>query len=105
MRRLLLALTALSLLGALVGCKSAGPCVRGACDCEFDDHCYSRQPWVGQGGTILGGPSAGGPIVTSPGGTVVTPPNGTIITPGPAAPSGPIMPPATGSLRTMPHGS
>jgi hypothetical protein len=49
MRRLMFLMVALSFLGALSGCG----CVfqprmnmHGICDCEQDDHCASRSPWI-----------------------------------------------------------
>ena len=92
MRRFMLSLCALSLLGAMVGCK--GTRWRGACDCEFDDHCCTRQPWVSQ---------------SPPGGIFVAPPAGSVVSPAPVhhgAPA-PMMPPGetSATIRSFPHGN
>ena len=43
MRRLML-LVAVGILGSLAGCKLIHS--HGVCDCEDDDHCYTRAPWI-----------------------------------------------------------
>jgi hypothetical protein len=47
MRRLMLLLVAWSFIGVLSGCH----CVftHGICDCDYDDHCASRSPWIRTG--------------------------------------------------------
>ena len=57
MRRLMLILVALSFLGAMSGCKHA--CSHGMCDCEYDDYCSSRSPWIRYGGAPMVGHVAG----------------------------------------------
>jgi hypothetical protein len=60
MRRLMLMLIAIGLLGgSLAGCHTAHS--RGICDCEEDDHCLERQPWL-----RLGVPSTSESIPTPP---------------------------------------
>lgn len=68
MRRVLFFLIAASFLGTMVGCNTCGSrgcgqdncSVRGGatggrthahgiCDCDHDDHCSSRSPWVRHG--------------------------------------------------------
>jgi hypothetical protein len=44
MRRLMLLLVGVSLLSMLAGCHCFH--THGICDCEEDDHCSSRSPWV-----------------------------------------------------------
>jgi hypothetical protein len=44
MRRLMLLLVGVSLLTTLAGCHCFF--AHGVCDCEQDDHCSSRSPWV-----------------------------------------------------------
>jgi hypothetical protein len=88
MRRLMLSLCALSLLGAMVGCK--GTHTRGACDCQDEDQCYTRQPWVSS---------------SPPGGIYPPPPSG-----GPGGVPGhpaPMPPPldTSNNIRTIPHGN
>jgi hypothetical protein len=43
MRRFLSVL-GLFALGAFAGCHHT--CTHGVCDCEMDDHCFTRAPWV-----------------------------------------------------------
>ena len=45
------------------GHNSGGGCVQGICDCEMDDHCLERQPWLCTGHA----PFVGETIVTPPG--------------------------------------
>ena len=61
MRRLMLILVALSFLGSMSGCKHA--CPHGMCDCEYDDHCATRSPWMRYSGpsTSLAAPVEGIP--------------------------------------------
>ncbi len=49
MRRLFISLLAMSFVGAVVGCSHT----HGVCDCENDDPCATRAPWVhtGEAGT------------------------------------------------------
>jgi hypothetical protein len=47
MRRLMLLLVAVGLLGSLAGCHHVYS--HGKCDCEFDDHCLERSPWLRTG--------------------------------------------------------
>jgi hypothetical protein len=60
MRRLLFSALALSWLGLLTGCH----CItsHGVCDCDIDDHCASRQPWVAMGAA----PALGTPVEYAP---------------------------------------
>jgi hypothetical protein len=51
MRRLLLSILGLCGLG-LVGCHHV--CSHGACDCEFDDHCCTRAPYIHYGAPVIG---------------------------------------------------
>ena len=44
MRRLMLLLVGVSLLTMLAGCNCFHS--HGICDCEYDDHCASRSPWI-----------------------------------------------------------
>ncbi len=56
MRRLILSLLCVSWLAIFAGCHSTcnqgcnkgchAGCTHGVCDCEFEDHCSSRTPWV-----------------------------------------------------------
>jgi len=82
MRRLMFLLIAVSFLGPLVGCNtcgsgcgltsncgtsgcSTGRCgagdrshSHGICDCEHDDYCSSRTPWVRHGYTGIATPAS-----------------------------------------------
>ena len=63
MRRFMLLLIAVGSLGSLVGCNSCGrggcsglgggsgshSVMHGICDCELDNHCRDRSPWVQMG--------------------------------------------------------
>ena len=42
MRRLFFCLLALTMTGMLQGCRHTA----GVCDCEYDDPCASRSPWI-----------------------------------------------------------
>ncbi|MCI0641808.1 MAG: hypothetical protein L0Y72_20510 [Gemmataceae bacterium] len=42
MRRLLFSLFALCFMGAMAGCCTT----HGVCDCDFEDHCSTRAPWI-----------------------------------------------------------
>lgn len=55
MRILILTVAAL-VLGSLSGCKWAHS--HGICDCEFDDYCASRAPWV-RGNGVHASPEEG----------------------------------------------
>ena len=44
MRRMMFWLVAVSFLGSLVGCELIHS--HGVCDCEQDNHCRDRSPWV-----------------------------------------------------------
>ncbi len=44
MRRMMLWLIAVGFLGTLAGCRTMH--AHGVCDCEEDNHCASRQPWL-----------------------------------------------------------
>jgi len=44
MRRMMFLLVAVSFLGSLVGCKLIH--THGVCDCEEDNNCRDRSPWV-----------------------------------------------------------
>jgi len=46
MRRLFFSLLALSFVGTVLGCRHT----HGVCDCEADDPCCTRAPWVQRGG-------------------------------------------------------
>lgn len=46
MRRVFFSLLAMSLVGLAVGCSHT----HGVCDCENDDPCANRAPWVHGGG-------------------------------------------------------
>jgi hypothetical protein len=43
------------ILGSLVGCHSV--CSHGICDCEYDDYCASRSPWMR--GNVMVAPPGG----------------------------------------------
>ena len=47
MRRTLFSLIAVGLLGTLGCCHTHS---HGICDCENDNHCESRAPWIQHGG-------------------------------------------------------
>lgn len=51
MRRAMLSLVAVGFLTVLAGCKITQ--AHGVCDCDIDNHCYTRTPW----------PIAGAPVV------------------------------------------
>ena len=51
MRRMMLILVALSFIGPLAGCRTS----HGVCDCEHDDHCSTRAPWLGHGSVAPAG--------------------------------------------------
>lgn len=42
MRRVLYSLMAAGLVGLFAGCCHT----HGVCDCDVDDYCYTRQPWI-----------------------------------------------------------
>jgi hypothetical protein len=44
MRRMMVFLVGVSLLSMLAGCNCFHS--HGICDCEDDDHCSSRSPWI-----------------------------------------------------------
>jgi hypothetical protein len=55
MRRVVM--SALSLCGlVLVGCHHE--CAHGVCDCQFDDHCCTRAPWIQVAHAGFGAPVA-----------------------------------------------
>ncbi|MCI0376658.1 MAG: hypothetical protein L0215_03550 [Gemmataceae bacterium] len=59
MRRLLFSLFALCFMGALAGCCTS----HGVCDCDFEDHCSTRAPWIqvsSPGSSHTGGSRTGG---------------------------------------------
>jgi hypothetical protein len=61
--RTILMTAALLVLGSLAGC-----CHRhshGICDCEYDDYCLSRSPWV-RGNVMVTPPPAAGEKVPPP---------------------------------------
>ena len=60
MRRMMLWLIAVGFLGSLAGCCNIMHS-HGICDCEEDDHCATRQPWV-----RCGAPTPAETIVTPP---------------------------------------
>jgi hypothetical protein len=96
MRRTLFSVLALGMLGLSVGCKTSS--THGVCDCEVDDHCATRQPWVAHGpgaaphGTSVG--TLGAPLPTGTpvnGAPVAAPlPNGAPTTAIPAATMPPV---------------
>ncbi|MBI3824103.1 MAG: hypothetical protein HY289_15655 [Planctomycetes bacterium] len=51
MRRLMLLLVAVGFLGSLGGCKLIQ--AHGVCDCDDDNHCQNRAPWVQHGVPIV----------------------------------------------------
>jgi hypothetical protein len=61
MRRMMFLLVAVSFLGSLAGCKLMHS--HGVCDCEQDNHCADRAPWVRTGPPIT---MASEPIATPP---------------------------------------
>ena len=67
MRKMMIWLMAFGLFGMVAGCKCSGSRshAHGICDCEEDDHCASRQPWV-QHGMHYGAPIEGETIKTPP---------------------------------------
>jgi hypothetical protein len=62
MRRVFLSVLSLSGL-ALVGCDHV--CSHGVCDCDFDDHCSTRAPWVHMAGHVAFGEHIG-PVQATP---------------------------------------
>ena len=50
MRRLLFSFLAVGLLGSLGCCHTHS---HGVCDCENDNHCESRAPWIQHGGAVI----------------------------------------------------
>jgi hypothetical protein len=94
MRRALFFLIAFSFLGSMVGCstcgsagcglssRSTGSCstgrcgaghrahAHGICDCEEDDYCTSRSPWIRHGVSTPGVPI----VTTGPVSEVIPPP-------------------------------
>jgi hypothetical protein len=58
MRRVLYSLVAVGLFGMLAGCCHT----HGVCDCDYDDHCYTRQPWIGHSGATAAAISHAMPI-------------------------------------------
>jgi hypothetical protein len=70
--RYLVSFAALALvLGSLAGCKVSH--AHGVCDCEFDDYCSSRSPWVRFGPAGLDVPVAAVPVTPAPGADFVPP--------------------------------
>jgi hypothetical protein len=57
--RTLIVSAVLVFLGSLVGCGHTHS--HGICDCEFEDYCTSRSPWV-RGGVMVA-PAGGAPVV------------------------------------------
>jgi hypothetical protein len=49
MRHWMLSIVVLSMLISMVGCK-CHPHMHGICDCDYDDHCVTRAPWLRNGG-------------------------------------------------------
>jgi len=68
MRRVLFSLFATSLIGLAAGCCHT----HGVCDCEVDDYCYTRQPYIHQGGI-----TAPLPHYSSPSGEAIPAPRST----------------------------
>lgn len=60
MRRVLFSLLALSLMTVVAGCCHT----HGVCDCDIDDHCFTRQPWLRHGGVAqpIAGEAAAAPV-------------------------------------------
>jgi hypothetical protein len=52
MRRLLFLLIACGLLGSVAGCNLTH--THGICDCDIDDHCLERAPWLRTGVPSVG---------------------------------------------------
>lgn len=78
MRRMLLSAFALAFLSLLAGCKHGGHW-HGVCDCDHDDMCCTRQPWLMNGPSHAVMPDAApttGPI-TMPAASEVVPPQRT----------------------------
>ena len=57
--RTLIVSAVLVLVGSLVGCCASHS--HGICDCEFEDYCTSRSPWVR--GSVMAAPIGTAPIV------------------------------------------
>jgi hypothetical protein len=79
MRRLMSMLVAACFLASMAGCcanscGSRGSCggggghgiSQGMCDCEMDDHCLERSPWLRFGAGVTGEQPAGEPIPVAP---------------------------------------
>lgn len=75
MRRFVFSLLAFALV-LTTGCKHV--CMHGVCDCEIDDHCCSRQPWVNAAAVplppVLGAPIEAPPRAMPPADTRALPP-------------------------------
>jgi hypothetical protein len=60
--RFLFMSVAMVIIGSLAGCCSGGSGGRGhmhgICDCEYEDYCSSRAPWIRMGGHITTSPIA-----------------------------------------------
>jgi hypothetical protein len=94
MRRVLVLLAGIGLLGVAVGCKSDGHFMTGVCDCVTEDHGCAYYDNAGCGCAAGGAPA----LAPAPNGTPVpngaTKPEGIKEMPKPIAPGGPEKVPA-----------